>query len=381
MKTVIYNLYVLQTANRLKAHGGKEYGMTVLDCLIREYGEKAKYLVIYNASLFMDEWLIDLIQENGIELIDVKSEGEFVETCKKVDADIIYSPISLDIRLKERIGDSLIFKETIHDMRGFTQVSDLFALRWFPLIPAVKMIGKRILWPILKRKRLEQAKRNLYAIDKIICISNYSKYSVLSFFPELMRKEIKVFYTPPKMCLGGANQDAEDSLGKYILVLGGNRWIKNPYRTLCALDDLFSEQYYYDYKAVVIGMPYKKIVKSLRNKEKFLFYDYVDARRLENLYGSCELFVYASLEEGFGMPPLEAMRYGKTCILSGGSSLPEIYGEAAYYVNPASIEEIKGKIMLALEEKVSPEIVKKQYEKITRRQRDDLKKLCEYIIG
>ncbi|HLD31722.1 MAG TPA: glycosyltransferase family 1 protein [Patescibacteria group bacterium] len=58
------------------------------------------------------------------------------------------------------------------------------------------------------------------------------------------------------------------------------------------------------------------------------------------LYAQAEFFVYPSLYEGFGFPPLEAMAMGTPVIVSARSSLTEVVGQAGYYVNPRQVEEI-----------------------------------------
>lgn len=62
----------------------------------------------------------------------------------------------------------------------------------------------------------------------------------------------------------------------------------------------------------------------------------VDEARLGGLYRGAALFVYPSLYEGFGLPPLEAMSAGCPVLVSRTSSLPEICGDAAYYFDPAT---------------------------------------------
>ena len=58
------------------------------------------------------------------------------------------------------------------------------------------------------------------------------------------------------------------------------------------------------------------------------------------LYGAADLFVYPTLYEGFGLPPLEAMACGTPVICSDTSSLPEVVGDAAITVDPTSVEEL-----------------------------------------
>ena len=60
------------------------------------------------------------------------------------------------------------------------------------------------------------------------------------------------------------------------------------------------------------------------------------------LMKGAKAFLFPSLYEGFGMPPLEAMACGTPVITSNCSSLPEVVGDAGILVDPLSVEEIKG---------------------------------------
>lgn len=72
--------------------------------------------------------------------------------------------------------------------------------------------------------------------------------------------------------------------------------------------------------------------------------DHVDQRQLRRLYAGALGFAFPSLYEGFGLPPLEAMTFGVPVITSNVSSLPEVCGDAALYVDPYSVEEIRAAI-------------------------------------
>jgi len=67
---------------------------------------------------------------------------------------------------------------------------------------------------------------------------------------------------------------------------------------------------------------------------------YVRERYLPALYRQASAFVYPSLYEGFGLPPLEAMSSGTPVIVSRSSSLPEVVGDAGIYVNPLDTNEL-----------------------------------------
>ena len=72
-----------------------------------------------------------------------------------------------------------------------------------------------------------------------------------------------------------------------------------------------------------------------------IFCDYVSDEDMPILYNNAESFVYPSLYEGFGLPVLEALSCGIPVVCSNVSSLPEVAGNAALYIDPGSIESIK----------------------------------------
>jgi glycosyltransferase involved in cell wall biosynthesis len=75
---------------------------------------------------------------------------------------------------------------------------------------------------------------------------------------------------------------------------------------------------------------------------------YLSDAELAAAYRDAAVFCYPSIEEGFGLPMLEAMTLGAPVITSNTSCLPEIGGDAALYVDPFSVEEIAGRIREAL---------------------------------
>jgi len=77
---------------------------------------------------------------------------------------------------------------------------------------------------------------------------------------------------------------------------------------------------------------------------------YVTDDRLRLLYQAASLFVFPSLEEGFGLPVLEAMAHGVLVVASATSSLPEVGGDAALYVDPRNPEDIAEKIQRGVED-------------------------------
>ena len=79
-------------------------------------------------------------------------------------------------------------------------------------------------------------------------------------------------------------------------------------------------------------------VEELGLEGEVLFPGYIPASELPLWYNAAELFVYPSLYEGFGLPPLEAMACGTPVVVADTSSLPEVVGEAGVIVNPLDVE-------------------------------------------
>jgi glycosyltransferase involved in cell wall biosynthesis len=77
---------------------------------------------------------------------------------------------------------------------------------------------------------------------------------------------------------------------------------------------------------------------------------YVTDDRLRLLYQAASLFLFPSLEEGFGLPVLEAMAHGVPVVASATSSLPEVGGDAALYVDPRNPKDMAEKIRRSVED-------------------------------
>jgi glycosyltransferase involved in cell wall biosynthesis len=82
---------------------------------------------------------------------------------------------------------------------------------------------------------------------------------------------------------------------------------------------------------------------------RFVFAGFVAENVLLSLYAQAKVFLYASLREGFGLPILEAMAFGTPVVTSNISAMPEVAGDAAFLVNPYSVEEIAAGMQTAYE--------------------------------
>ncbi len=91
-------------------------------------------------------------------------------------------------------------------------------------------------------------------------------------------------------------------------------------------------------------------VERLGLEEKVLFPGFVADADLPALYNLAELFVFPSLYEGFGLPPLEAMACGRPVVTSNASSLPEVMGEAGLMVEATDVEGLAEAMQRVLED-------------------------------
>lgn len=133
---------------------------------------------------------------------------------------------------------------------------------------------------------------------------------------------------------------------KSILFVGALQVRKN----VAALVEAF-EEVPEDWRLVLAGAPtgfgaadILKRIEQSRCRERIEITGYVSEERLQQLYRQAAIFAFPSLDEGFGIPVLEAMAYGVPVLTSNTSALVEVAGDAALLVDPRS----KGQIAAAL---------------------------------
>lgn len=86
---------------------------------------------------------------------------------------------------------------------------------------------------------------------------------------------------------------------------------------------------------------------------------YINNADLPSIYGAASVFVFPSLYEGFGIPVLEAMAAGVPVVTSNRTSLPEVCGDAAEYIDPLSVESITEGVHRAVDDERAHELIAK----------------------
>lgn len=375
MTRVLFDLWQAQPLGGWKFHGGGEYIKSVFHCLLDNFGDRCELSVFFDPSLFLDEWIKNAISSKEIAVFYIKKESDIQEILNKEIFDVFYSGLPYSYG-NLKIPASIHFCGTIHGLRQIELPCDLYTYKYRRTIkPLISYLFRNY----LVKAAIKKYSESISNLNSIICVSNHTKYAIKNFFP-CLNSPIKCFYTPQKVA--EVNQiEHSNIIDKFILLISCNRFEKNSYRAIKALDSLFSKKLLGGYKVVTVGQLPKKIAKMIANKDRYICYDYVSTEKLEGLYADCDFFLYPTLNEGFGMPPLEAMKYGKTCVVSGICSVPEVCGDAVYYINPYDVNEIQTRILWASENKISLNKIAERLHFISEKQHADLIALCEHVLN
>jgi glycosyltransferase involved in cell wall biosynthesis len=119
-----------------------------------------------------------------------------------------------------------------------------------------------------------------------------------------------------------------------------------PHKNLDTLVDAWKQyiaEYEEDRQLVLVGKEsyfYDRLQKKIKDDFSIIYTGFVEDDELTALYTKSDLYIFLSLYEGFGLPPLEALSHGVPVIASNRSCLPEVLGEAALYVDPKEVSQI-----------------------------------------
>jgi glycosyltransferase involved in cell wall biosynthesis len=208
--------------------------------------------------------------------------------------------------------------------------------------------------------------------DHILTVSMLSKQDIINIFGADPQK-ISVVYSAPTDAYQPLPQEptkkflaTKYGLKKpYLLYAGGLNPRKNVAELIYAYSKINRDLHRLQQLVILGGdskhaNQLKLLVESLNLKADVIFPGFVDSADLPLFYNGADLFVYPSLYEGFGLPPIEAMACGTPVITSNVSSIPEIVGDAAVQVNPADTLQLAGAILEVLNhEELSAALVQK----------------------
>jgi glycosyltransferase involved in cell wall biosynthesis len=214
-------------------------------------------------------------------------------------------------------------------------------------------------WKLKQRAAIKQA-------SLIATVSEYSKSQISSYF-RIPASRLRVISEAADPIFASVTTNSSEGILRkfglssteaYLLYVGGI----SPHKNLSTLIDGFKKiqaEYDADVKLVLVGDhkddPFLSAYPSLKQQIERLgldshvvFTGFVPDDELVHLYSSAALLVFPSLDEGFGLPAVEAMSCGTPVAASNRGSLPEVLGEAGAYfdpLDPAAIAAVVGSLL------------------------------------
>lgn len=300
--------------------------------LIKSLNEQHKNIHLFteNPSLFSNiEGLSTysaqnpLLKKSSLRKITswIYQQLSFENELVKEGIDVLYCPYNYEALLHTRKIPQVI---TVHD---------LIPLMWQDDFKTTSTLWKYVYIPTIKNAKA------------IITVSENTKQDILNFCNISHEKVFVVYngYSRLNDSYDKSNQSIVQT--PYILYVSSSHYpYKNLIRLLEAYYDISQK---YPHRLVIVGKsnsrftPHiKTTISDLNLSKKIFLLENLSDIELSRVYQGADLFVYPSLYEGFGIPPLEAMSYDVPVIASNAASIPEVCGDAALYVEPKSIKNI-----------------------------------------
>ena len=207
-----------------------------------------------------------------------------------------------------------------------------------------------------------------HSADLLLAVSEHTKKDIMEVYgiPEekikvtyqsYKSKDLKVYEEDAEIYLKSKKLTAE----KYVLFVGNIEPKKNIKQLIRAFAYVKN-----GYKLAIVGhkawMSEQQLtgLQNYLKKKDYVMLDYVNEEELAVLYSNAFCMVFPSLYEGFGLPVLEAMAYDCPVICSDRSSLPEVAGDAALYVDPYNFSDIRVQLTKLMQ---NPELRQEMIEK------------------
>lgn len=202
--------------------------------------------------------------------------------------------------------------------------------------------------------------------DHIIAVSKFTKKDLLRFV-DIPSEKVSVVYESTDIA-GGGSKKHPIKFKQYLVYVGQQSDYKNIKRLGDAHQKLLEA--YPDLGLVLVGSKNAAALISeeyfiKKNYKNIVFTDFVPDEQLNWLYQHATAYVFPSLMEGFGLPGLEAMGHGTPVVSSNATCLPEVYGDAAWYFDPTSTDDMVRAIREVLgNEKLQKTLAAKGYKQI-----------------
>jgi glycosyltransferase involved in cell wall biosynthesis len=286
----------------------------------------------------------------------------------------IQLPILLDREGVDLLHLPWFYAPALHTCRTVITVHDLTDVLQAP----------RHASPVVQAGRLYFARRALARASRILAVSHASKRELARTFA-VPEEKIEVIYNAldERLVREPFPADADRILERhavnypFVLYAGNIKPQKNLPRLIeafaVAKAELREHPAWAQLKLLVIGdelakhPDLRRTVVRTRVREDVRFLGFVHHTVLRVFYARARAFLFPSLYEGFGLPPLEAMAHGTPVVTSNVSSLPEVFGRAALLVNPENVFDIaRGIRQVLTDEALRQELIRRGSELVRR---------------
>ncbi|HVW14270.1 MAG TPA: glycosyltransferase family 1 protein [Mucilaginibacter sp.] len=177
---------------------------------------------------------------------------------------------------------------------------------------------------------VEKLRRKIAQCDRVVTISKFVANDVLHYFPEAADKLRVIYNGADKLIVPAGHHPVTRPRRPFLFTIG----LLSIQKGFHLLPALLKDN---DYELVISGIetPHKQKILEEAGKYGCLDRIYITGPISDDdkawYYQHCGAFVFPSIAEGFGLPVIEAMNFGKPVFLSKFTSLPEVGGDAAYY--------------------------------------------------
>jgi len=363
---IVIDLQGAQSNSRFRGVG--RYSMSLTKGIIRASNNNDEILILLNGILdetidHIKDELKDLIPPSHIKVWFGYGPTNFVspnssfnrEASKILREAYIYS-LSPDILLVTSMVEGYDDDSILSVNRYFkTPTASLF-YDAIPLLQADKYLSDNPLYKEFYLQKIEEFQHCdlLFGISQSACLEAIEALGIESKNVAKINAAVDDKFKPINI-----SSSKKESIykkfhitQKFLLITGATDERKNHLRLIEAFS-LLPKDIKDNYQLVIAGgIPYrtrwdfiKHAKKHKLKRSKILFTDWVEDDELVALYNLCELFVYPSWHEGFGLPVLEAMCCGTAVIGANTTSIPEVIGDPDALFDPFNSQSISDKII------------------------------------